>query len=461
MMETSWIHERLRQLADAPAFRADGVSVSFDALARSVDAAQRLLSQHEVPQGAVVVLHADFTPDALAMILALYLNRSVIVPLYDPHAERLTQVSELVNTRYVIAMSSARATSIERRASAVAHPLIVQLRAAGRPGLILISSGSTGTPKATLLDLGALFERYRPLSTRPLTVLTFLLFDHIGGFNTAFHTIFSGGTIVPAYSRAVDDVCTVIARDRVQILPTTPTFLNMLLVSRAHERHDLSSLELITYGTEVMPESTLRRLATTFPGVRLKQTYGMSEIGILTTKTDDPRSLWLRIGPNVQHKVVDGVLWLKSHTAMLGYLNAASPFDAEGWLCTGDMVEERDGRLRIIGRKENIINVGGLKVYPAEVESALLRIAGVNDALVWGKKSPVTGQIVAARLCVDTQVDQGDLSAFASHVKAQCREVLEDYKVPRHLSFTVEPIHNERFKKMSSKKLREARHDSQ
>jgi acyl-CoA synthetase (AMP-forming)/AMP-acid ligase II len=448
-MDNTWVLERLRSFGAAAALRSEAGDVSFADLAVAVEAARSLLAGHEVLPGRIVVLQADFTAEAIAMLIALYLNTNVVVPLYDPASERVVDVCSLVGAHYLVSLRGGSAPSVGRLEEREVHPLIARLNAEGEPGLVLISSGSTGKPKAMLLSLAALFDRYRSLEPRATTTMTFLLFDHIGGFNTVFHTLFSGGTLVPTYSRSVDDVCRIVQQSKVEILPTTPTFLNMLLVSRAHERFDLSSLSLITYGTEVMPESTLRRLADVFPGVRLKQTYGMSEIGILSTRSEGSRSLWLGLGGDVQHKVVDGVLWLKSKTAMRGYLNADSPFDQDGWLCTGDLVDQKDGQYRIIGRKESMINVGGLKVYPAEIESHLLQLEGVRDVLAWGKKNPVTGHVVAVRLHVAS--DAGNLDELSARVKQHCRASLEHYKVPRHIEFTTEPIHNSRYKKMSAR----------
>ena len=184
-----------------------------------------------------------------------------------------------------------------------------------------------------------------------------------------------------------------------ELLPTTPTFLNLLLLSEAYRSHDLSSLKLITYGTEVMPDSTLQRLHEAFPGVRLQQTYGLTELGILRSKSQDSSSAWVKVGgEGIETKVVDGTLWVKAPSAMVGYLNAPSPFDAEGWMNTEDLVDVNGEYVRFLGRKSQIINVGGAKVYPAEVESVLLQMPNVADATVYGQPNPITGHIVAARL---------------------------------------------------------------
>jgi acyl-coenzyme A synthetase/AMP-(fatty) acid ligase len=311
--------------------------------------------------------------------------------------------------------------------------------------LVLFSSGSTGKSKAALHDFIPLLEKFKVPRHRRVT-LTFLLLDHIGGINTLFYTLANGGTVVSVPSRDPDVVCRAIETHRVQTLPTSPTFLNLLLISEAYRRYDLSSLELITYGTEVMPESTLHRIHALFPHVQLLQTYGLSELGILRSKSRDSNSLWVKIGgEGFETKVVDGVLWIRARSAMLGYLNAPSPFDEEGWMNTQDVVEVDGEYIRILGRRSEIINVGGQKVYPAEVESVLLQIPNIKDVVVVGERHPITGQIVTARINL---FKPEDLTELKRRVRAFCRERLAPYKIPVKIVITDQEQHSARFKKM-------------
>ena len=111
-----------------------------------------------------------------------------------------------------------------------------------------------------------------------------------------------------------------------------------------------------------MPESTLKRIHEIFPQVQLLQTYGLSELGILRSKSKDSTSLWVKVGGHgFETKVVDGILWIRAQSAMMGYLNAANPFDEEGWMNTEDEVEVDGDYIRILGRRTDIINVGGQK----------------------------------------------------------------------------------------------------
>jgi acyl-coenzyme A synthetase/AMP-(fatty) acid ligase len=232
----------------------------------------------------------------------------------------------------------------------------------------------------------------------------------------------------------------------VELLPTSPTFLNLILMSEAYRRYDLSSLKLITYGTEVMPETTLLRVREAFPGVRLQQTYGLSELGILRSKSRDDGSLWVKVGgEGFETKVVDGILFVRAKSAMLGYLNAPNPFDEEGWMNTQDMVEVDGEYIRILGRRTEIINVGGQKVYPAEVESVIMQMPNVRDATVYGEKNPITGQMVAARVNL---IEPEDLDSLKKRVRSWCRERLEPFKVPVKITIVGGDQFSARFKKM-------------
>ncbi|GAI39749.1 unnamed protein product, partial [marine sediment metagenome] len=206
---------------------------------------------------------------------------------------------------------------------------------------------------------------------------------------TLFHILSNAGTIVASENRSPDKVCEMIEKYNVGLLPTSPTFLNMILFSKVYQKYDISCLKLVTYGTESMPEATLKEFHKVLPNVRLKQTYGLSELGIMRSKSEKSDSLWVKVGgEDYKIKIVDGKLWIKAKTAMLGYLNAPSPFTRDGWFNTGDRVEVKEEYIKFLGRESEIINVGGQKVYPTEVESILLEINGVKDAVVYGEKNP-------------------------------------------------------------------------
>jgi acyl-CoA synthetase (AMP-forming)/AMP-acid ligase II len=241
-------------------------------------------------------------------------------------------------------------------------------------------------------------------------------------------------------------VLAAVDRHRVQLLPTSPTFVNLVLISEAYKRHKLDSLETLTYGTESMPESTLRHFHELFPHIRLVQTYGLSEVGILRSKSKGSNSLWVKIGgEGFETRVVDNVLHIRAQSAMLGYLNAPSPFTEDGWMNTGDYVEVDGEFMKIMGRQSEIINVGGEKVYPAEVESVIREMENVAEVTVFGEKNLITGNIVCARV---TLLHDEDQKAFNQRLKRFCRERLQNYKVPVKIFISDQAQHSPRFKKV-------------
>ena len=444
-MVVDWLLERMSQWRTDPALVWSDQVATYGDILELVGSWQNHLDQHDIETGQVVALRGDYTPSACALLLALIDREAIVVPLTEAARVHREDFFRIAQVEVVVSFDDVDEWVLQKRGVTASHPLILHLRAMSEPGLVLFSSGSTGKSKAALHNFAALLGKFK-VNRHRMCTLTFLLLDHIGGLNTLFYTLSNGGTVVSVRSRDPDIVCRSIERYRVELLPTSPTFLNLLLISEAYKRHDLSSLRLVTYGTEVMPQSTLQRMHALFPDVRLLQTYGLSELGILRSKSKSSDSLWVKVGgEGFETKVVDGTLWIRAESAMLGYLNAPSPFDEEGWMNTGDVVEVDGEYIRIRGRKSEIINVGGQKVYPAEVESVLLQMDNVKDIVVLGEKNPITGSIVTARVNL---FEPEEPSVFRKRVRAFCRGRLASYKIPVRVEITEEDQFGARYKRM-------------
>jgi acyl-CoA synthetase (AMP-forming)/AMP-acid ligase II len=194
-----------------------------------------------------------------------------------------------------------------------------------------------------------------------------------------------------------------------------------------------------------MPESTLRRFHQVLPHIELQQTYGLSEVGILRSKSRSSDSLWVKLGgEGFQTRVVDEILQIKAESAMLGYLNAPSPFTDDGWFNTGDKVEVDGDYFRILGRQSEIINVGGQKVYPAQIESVVQEMPEVAEVTVYGEKNAITGQIVCAAIRLREWRDERQ---FHRDLRQFCRHRLQEFQIPVRVRLMESAMHGERFKK--------------
>jgi acyl-CoA synthetase (AMP-forming)/AMP-acid ligase II len=274
------------------------------------------------------------------------------------------------------------------------------------------------------------------------------MFDHIGGINTLLNCLSMGATLTIPIDRNPDNICELIEKTKINVLPASPTFLNLILIGRSYDKFDLSSLLMITYGTETMPLSLLDKLKHIFPKVKFLQTFGTSETGIAKTTSLSSTSTFVKIDdPDQEYKIVNSELWLRSKTQILGYINHSNEnFTSDGWFKTGDLVEEgEDGFIRIIGRTKEVINVGGEKVMPAEVESVILELPWVKDCVVMGQINIISGQMVFAEVYINDDVNP---IIAKKDIRKYCQSKLEAYKVPAKIKIVDSINFTNRFKKL-------------
>jgi acyl-CoA synthetase (AMP-forming)/AMP-acid ligase II len=442
-----WLRLRIAEHGGKSFLHMQAGDWTYAQLVAAMDAWQERLRAAGVAPGDGVAVLSDYSCEAIALFLALAENRNLVVPVATPVEDEVRDRLDLMHVEWVVRLRGDG--TIERQPpGGERHSLLAQLAGTGNAGLVLFSSGSTGKPKAMVHDLTRLLDTYRERRARSLTLMVFLMFDHIGGLNTLFTALASGASMVIPDKRDPDEVCALIARHGVAVLPASPTFLNLVLMSGAAGRHDLGSLRIITYGTEPMPEGLLQRLRAAFPRVKFVQTFGTSETGISHTTSKSSDSTLLKLeDPNIEHRIVEGELWLRSGTQILGYLNhAMDSFTPDGWFKTGDLVEEAgDGYLKIVGRRKELINVGGEKVLPPEVESVLLEMPEISDCLVRGEANAITGQIVCAQVVLSAS---GDPATIRQRVRLHCRQRLAPYKIPAKVTVVDRTAFGERFKKM-------------
>lgn len=430
---------------DQTAIIYDGKKYSYNELYIKIKEIESFIKD-KIKSGEVVAILADYSFVSIALFFALYENKNIIAPITSTSQKEIdgkikesfsTKIINLENEKLVIA-------NIKSEAS---HKIINDLQTSKCAGLILFSSGSTGAPKAMIHNLDTLVDSYGDKKQKQINMLVFLMFDHIGGINTMLNILSMNATMIIPQNRNTDDICKLIEEYKIAVLPSSPTFLNLILINRSYEKYDLSSLRMITYGTETMPEGLLNRLKAVFSKVKFLQTFGTSETGIAATSSKSSNSTFMKIDDeNLEYKIVDNELWLRSKTQILGYLNRSmESFTNDGWFKTGDLVElDNEGFIRIIGRNKEIINVGGQKVLPSEVESVLLGMDEIEDCLVYGEQNAITGQSVSCDVVLKHGIDD---SGFKILVRKFCKDKLDNFKIPTRVNVVQKTEFTERFKK--------------
>ena len=443
----SWLTSHLLSLDDKLAIADVYGEFSYLDLSKQVTIFNNKITE-EIKAGDVVVVLSDYNYYSIALLLALLKQKAIIVPIVSKKEEEVSSRIKVSNCDWVINLEMEFLQIIKSEFAVSKHKLVNNLVDKKHSGLILFSSGSTGVPKAMVHDLDNLVDSFQGKKTKKLKILVFLMFDHIGGLNTLLNTLAMGASVILPENRNPKYIGGLIEKYKVNVLPSTPTFLNMLLMARVNDKYNLKSLKMITYGTETMPESVLLKLKETFPRTRLMQTFGTSETGIAQTSSRSSNSLEMKLDdPNTEYKIVNNELWLRSQTQVLGYLNAdMSSFTEDGWFQTGDLVESFDeGYIKIVGRSKEVINVGGEKVLPSEVESVILELDIVDDCMVYSEKNAITGQMVAVQLVLHEGVSERNAKKI---IRTHCRGKLDSYKVPARFKFSEKTTFGERFKKM-------------
>lgn len=443
----SFLLEKFKSFSQKNALLFDGIAYTYEEFTNQIESYKKTLDKYSIKSKVVAIL-GDYSFYNLSLFFALFENKNIIVPITTSVKKIQKEFIEESFCEYII-KTNEKELLIENIEDKRSHKMIDNLKDKNSSGLILFSSGSTGKPKAMIHNLDNLINIYKDKKEKSINMLVFLMFDHIGGLNTVFNALSMGNCLIIPKQRDAKSICELIEKYKIMLLPSSPTFLNLILISGEYEKYDLSSLRMITYGTETMPQSLLLKLKAIFPKVKFLQTFGTSETGISTTTSKSSDSLFMKLEDiNCEYKVVENELWLRSSTQVLGYLNASmDSFTSDGWFKTGDLVEVlQDGFLKIIGRNKEIINVGGQKVLPNEVESIILSIPQIADCMVYGEQNAITGQTVVCDVVLNE-----DIENIKKIIRLFCKDKLDSFKIPTKVNIVKKTNFSDRFKKIRRK----------
>ncbi len=307
---------------------------------------------------------------------------------------------------------------------------------------LMLTSGTSGVPKIvghTLEGLSGAIVADGPARGAPPVWATFYDIRRYGGLQIFLRAIIGGGSMVlsePGETLA-DSVARLNARGVTHISGTPSHWRKLLMSGSAAD----FSPRYVRLSGEIADQAVLDGLRLTFPDASIGHAYASTEAGVGFAVNDGkegfPADL---IGINrdgVEMKVEDGSLRIRSRRAAHAYVgrNAAGLTDSEGFVDTGDMVELRGNRYYFVGRRGGIINIGGLKVHPEEIEAVINRHPEVRMSRARSRKSPITGAIVVADVVLAAGSAADRCDGIRGEILADCRALLAPHKVPAMIRF--------------------------
>ena len=454
------LREVAARRADAVALRWAGQQVlSYARLFELVDQLELRLKAKGIGPGSAIALHLTNVPAFLIAVIAASELGATVMPLDPllPKGELATLVAAL-SPSMVLTQSS---TAVVPGAAHWQLDDLAQLvsESGGQlprhellegAAFIQWSSGSTGRPKGILISGDALWacaqhiqqavaldDDERTLCSVPLT--------HSHGLDClAFPTLLGGGTVwlMPPATATPMSVLSLLTSERISFFSSVPSFFAVCNRLQSTTQYDLSALRRPFCGSAALSRTVAEGFLERF-GRPLQQGYGLAEIGVICLhEHQHPPYLFETVGrpmAPIRWRLDQNELIVSSAALCSGHLSDgtvdSSPF-ASGELRTGDLVAvDEAGRFFITGRMNQVINVAGQKVNPAEVETALRNLSWVKEVAVIGAPDSLTGECVAAYLVADRGPSTLDDAALRKLAMPELRERLAEFKLPRHWHF--------------------------
>jgi acyl-CoA synthetase (AMP-forming)/AMP-acid ligase II len=423
-----------------------GAAVRMRELARGTSLGGRVSA---LAGRSVLLATASQLTSALALIELEGLARRIVIlpPDADP-AHLAAVISTAGIDAAVIDEGTPAHPAFDGLARVLCSPLIELLVDALPPPVptewVMLTSGTTGVPKMVRHDLATLRSALVPASPADGADVwgTFYDIRRYGGLQIYLRAVCGGASLVlSSAGEPVADHLARLATQGVTHLSGTPSqWRRALMTVPAVET---IAPRYVRLSGEIADQAVLDSLRAAFPNAIIGHAYASTEAGVAFDVNDGlagfPADYVGVVRNGVAMKIVDGTLRIRSCGAAKGYVGGGPLLDAAGFVDTGDMVERRGERFHFAGRRGGIINVGGLKVHPEEIEAVINRHPSVRMSLVQGRQNPVTGSIVVADVVLKGEGGVAEKSpqqiALKDDILKLCRETLPRHKVPAAISF--------------------------
>jgi acyl-coenzyme A synthetase/AMP-(fatty) acid ligase len=306
---------------------------------------------------------------------------------------------------------------------------------------VLPTSATTGTPKLVQHTLRSLTYAFADdaRGDQPVVWSTFYDIQRYGGIQILLRGLFNGAIVLSSPDETMSDFLRRASQCGITHISGTPSHWRQALISGAAR---LISPRYVRLSGEIADQAILDALHVVYPESQIVHAFATTEAGVAFEIDDGlagfPEDLLKAPARGVELKIEQGTLRVRSPGNAQRYLGDAAPplHGPDGFVDTGDFVELCNGRYHFKGRSGGIINVGGLKVHPEEVESVINRHPRVRQSLVKARRSPITGSIVSAEVVLldressDLARTPGAVDAMAQDIIEHCRRSLAAYKVP-------------------------------
>jgi acyl-CoA synthetase (AMP-forming)/AMP-acid ligase II len=398
----------------------------------------------ELSGRSVLLAVADQLTSGLAMIEIDGVARRMLLCPPDVNADHIKTLMEDADIDAVV-------TDVPSQWSAAGIDLVLDVRSPERSTLpakaaqatewLMLTSGTSGVPKVvrhTLEGLTGAIVADDPARGAPPEWATFYDIRRYGGLQIFLRAVIGGGSMV--LSQPGEPIADHVARLHkmgVTHISGTPSHWRRLLMSRSASEFAPSYVRL---SGEIADQAVLDGLSRAFPGASIGHAYASTEAGVGFAVNDGlegfPADMIGTSRHGVEMKIEDGSLRIRSTRTAAAYVgrNAAALADSDGFVDTGDMVEPRGHRYYFVGRRGGIINIGGLKVHPEEIEAVINRQADVRMSRAKSRRSPITGAIVVADVVLAGNCSAGN-AEIRERILADCRASLAPHKVPAVIKF--------------------------
>lgn len=287
--------------------------------------------------------------------------------------------------------------------------------------ITLFTSGTTGIPKKVSHDFKAI-TRFVKVSERNKKSVWGFAYNptHMAGIQVFFQAFLNGCSTIRLFGLNTSNIYSEIKNNNITHISATPTFYRLLMPCS----ETFSSVERITSGGEKFNKSTFKKLNEIFPNAKTTNVYASTEAGSLFASQDDVFSVLQEYEHLI--RIVNNELTINS--SLIG----STGINIDEWYNTGDVIEiitQEPLKFRFLNRKSEMINVGGYKVNPLEVEEAILALSSINNVRVYSKTNSVLGNII----CCEVVTNNSQITEQSIRTFLQSR--IQEFKIPRIIRF--------------------------